>query len=108
MLGATFAMGAYNLTDTWFVSRLGTNSLAAMSFSFPVIMLLRFTMRGLGIGAMTSVAHAMGKKKHQMAAALTTHAIFLGLILACIISAAGLLTGVGGGFVVITAHDLQK
>lgn len=36
MLAATFSMNAYNLTDTWFVSRLGTTSLAAMSFTFPV------------------------------------------------------------------------
>jgi len=39
MLAGTFAMNAYNLTDTWFVSRLGTLSLAAMGFTFPVVML---------------------------------------------------------------------
>ncbi|MFA7284008.1 MAG: MATE family efflux transporter, partial [Candidatus Omnitrophota bacterium] len=47
MLAGTFAMNAYNLTDTWFVSRLGTDALAAMSFTFPVVMLLGFVMRGL-------------------------------------------------------------
>ena len=40
MLAGTVAMNAYNLTDTWFVSRLGTLPLAAMGFSFPVVMLL--------------------------------------------------------------------
>lgn len=92
MLGATFAMNAYNLTDTWFVSRLGIDSLAAMSFTFPVVMLLRFIMRGLGVGTMTTVAHALGNKNFEKAAALTTHAIFLNLILVSALSFTGLIT----------------
>lgn len=92
MLAATFAMNAYNLTDTWFVSRLGTDALAAMSFTFPVVMFLRFLIHGIGSGAMTTMAHALGEKKQQRAAELTTHALFLILILSCIISGAGLFT----------------
>lgn len=92
MLAGTFAMNAYNLTDTWFVSRLGTNALAAMSFTFPVIMLLVFIMRGLGTGAMTVVAHALGRGKQQTAARITTHAVFLSSILALCLTVAGLLT----------------
>jgi len=76
MLAGTFAMNAYNLVDTWFVSRLGTNALAAMSFTFPVVMLLGFIMRGLGTGAMTVVAHALGRGKQKTAARITTHAAF--------------------------------
>ena len=37
MLGGTFALNAFNLTDTWFVAQLGTLPLAAMGFSFPVV-----------------------------------------------------------------------
>ncbi len=92
MLAATFAMNAYNLTDTWFVSRLGTDALAAMSFTFPVVMLLRFIIRGVGSGAMTTIAHTLGEKNQRMAASLTTHSLFLMLILSCIISGIGLLT----------------
>jgi len=90
MLGATFAMNAYNLTDTWFVSRLGTDSLAAMSFTFPVVMFLRFIMRGLGVGTMTSVAKEIGGHKKDNAAQLTTHSIFLNIILSGIILIIGL------------------
>ncbi len=92
MLAGTFAMNAYNLTDTWFVSRLGTTALAAMSFTFPVVMLLGFITRGVGTGAMTVVAHALGRKDHEAAATLTTHTLFLALILASVISIVGLLT----------------
>lgn len=92
MLAGTFAINAYNLTDTWFVSRLGTDSLAAMSFTFPVVMLLGFVMRGLGTGAMTVVAHALGKGKHKTAARITTHAVFLSSTVAMGLMVAGLLT----------------
>jgi len=92
MLVGTFAMNAYNLTDTWFVSRLGTDALAAMSFTFPVIMLLMFIMRGLGTGAMTVVAHALGRGKQKTAARITTHAAFLSSGVALCLTVAGLLT----------------
>lgn len=92
MLAGTFAMNAYHLTDTWFVSRLGTDALAAMSFTFPVVMLLRFITRGLSAGAMTLVAHALGRKDHKTAATLATHAMFLSLICVGVISLAGLMT----------------
>ena len=53
MLAGTFAMNAYNLTDTWFVSRLGTPALAAMGFAFPVLMLLISVGGGIGMGITT-------------------------------------------------------
>lgn len=92
MLAGTFAMNAYNLVDTWFVSRLGTNALAAMSFTFPVVMLIGFVMRGLGTGAMTVVAHTLGRGKHQTAARITTHAVFLSSTVALCLMAVGLMT----------------
>jgi len=68
MLAGTFAINAYNLADTWFVSRLGTDALAAISFTFPVVMMIGFIMRGLSTGAMTVVAHALGSGKQRTAA----------------------------------------
>lgn len=92
MLAGTFAMNAYNLTDTWFVSRLGTNALAAMTFTFPVVMFLGFVMRGLGTGAMTVVAHSLGRGNQRTAARVTTHAAFLSSFIALVLMLAGLAT----------------
>ncbi|MFA5069328.1 MAG: MATE family efflux transporter [Candidatus Omnitrophota bacterium] len=92
MLAGTFAMNAYHLVDTWFVSRLGTNALAAMSFTFPVVMLLAFIMRGLGTGAMAVVAHALGRGKQKTAARITTHAAFLSSSVALALTITGLFT----------------
>ncbi len=90
MLAGTFAINAYNLTDAWFVSRLGTNPLAAMSFAMPVTMLLGFVMMALGSGTMTVVAHALGGGRHAKAARITTHAVLLMLIFSSVLALAGL------------------
>ncbi len=92
MVAGTFAMNAYNLTNAYFVSRLGTEALAAISFAYPVVMLVMFVSRGLGSGAMTLVAHAIGAKDHARAATLTTHALLFGVVYAAAISLIGLLT----------------
>ena len=39
-IGGVFSITIFNLTDTYFVSKLGTNALAAMGFTFPVVMLV--------------------------------------------------------------------
>ncbi len=92
MLAGSFSLSAYNLTDTWFVSRLGTTALAAMAFTFPVVLLLRFVMHGLGTGAMAVVARALGGNKHHTATRLTTHGILLIFIISCLITIAGIMT----------------
>lgn len=92
MLAGTFALNTYHLTNAWFVSRLGTESLAAISFAFPVIMFVMFLTRGLGSGAMTLVAHAIGAGDHKKAAMLTTHTLCLSIFYAVIVTLVGLLT----------------
>ncbi len=92
MLAGTFAINMYNLTNTWFVSRLGTAALAAISFAIPVIMFLMFVTRGLSSGAMTLVAHAIGRRDQQQATVLTTHALALAMVYAAMISTVGLLS----------------
>jgi putative MATE family efflux protein len=92
MLAGTFAMTMYQLTNAWFVSRLGTEALAAISFTFPVVMFLMLLIRGLGSGAIPLVAHAIGERDHKKAAMFATHALILGIPFAIVISALGIVT----------------
>jgi len=92
MLAGTFAMNAYNLTDAWFVSRLGTVPLAAMAFTFPVVMLLTFTAGGIGMGVTTLVSHAIGRHDHRDAAKLVTHGITLTVTCTIVMATIGYLT----------------
>ncbi len=49
MAVAFLAMMAFNLADTWFVSKLGTVSLAAMGFTFPIVMIVHSIAMGIGL-----------------------------------------------------------
>ena len=91
MLAGTFAMNAYNLTDTWFVAQLGTLPLAAMGFIFPVVMLLTCVANGIGTGITTLVSHAIGRHDHSDAVKLVTHGILITTVVTIIISIAGYL-----------------
>jgi len=92
MLAGTFAMNAYNFTDTWFVAQLGTLPLAAMGFAFPVLMLLTCVARGLGIGVTTLVSHAIGRNDHAGAARLVTHGMALTVAATAVMSVVGYLS----------------
>ncbi|NJK46162.1 MAG: MATE family efflux transporter, partial [Pleurocapsa sp. SU_196_0] len=56
MLFNILTVVAFNLTDTYFVAQLGTDELAAMSLTFPVIATLASLTMGLGDGAGAVVA----------------------------------------------------
>ncbi|MBR4899549.1 MAG: hypothetical protein IKZ46_01295, partial [Victivallales bacterium] len=63
MLPATLAMQGYNMADTFFVGQLHDEKpLAAMGFTFPVVMLINGVFFGLGTGVMTTLAHALGRQ----------------------------------------------
>lgn len=92
MLAGTFAMNAYNLTDAWFVAQLGTFPLAAIGFTFPVIMLLSCVSMGLGSGITTLTSHALGRKDHEDAAHFATYGMAFACGVAAVIAVAGYLS----------------
>ena len=49
MMFGILGMSIFNLVDTFFVGRLGTVELAALSFTFPVVMIVSSAAHGLGI-----------------------------------------------------------
>jgi putative MATE family efflux protein len=82
MLAGTISMSAYNLADTWYVSLLGTLPLAAMGFTFPVIMLLTFVAGSIGTGVTTLSSHALGKNDRDTAGDIVTHGIMFTVMVA--------------------------
>jgi len=73
-------MVAFNLIDTFFVGRLGILDLAAMSFTFPVVLVISSIARGLGVGTAAVVSRAIGRGDHEQVRRLTTDAISLSFI----------------------------
>lgn len=92
MVPATLAISGYNIVNTYFVAKLGTLPLAAMGFTFPMIMLVGCIFRGFGVGAMTPLAHALGRKNLVKAAKLTSAGLLLITLLSAIIGIAGYIS----------------
>ena len=91
MLGI-ISMVAFNLIDTYFVGKLGKTELAALSFTFPVIMVVFSIIQGIGIGATALIARSIGKNDRKKAARETTDSIALTLVLTGIFVTIGSLT----------------
>lgn len=91
MLGI-ISMVAFNLIDTYFVGKLGEKELAALSFTFLIIMVVFSVIQGLGIGATALIAKSIGKKDLKRAARETTDSIALTLLLTGTFIVIGLLT----------------
>jgi putative MATE family efflux protein len=92
MLFNILTVVAFNLTDTYFVAQLGTNELAAMSLTFPVIATLASLTMGLGDGAAAVVAIAIGEGDLQKVRRLTTNGLVLSLIIGIILTLIALMT----------------
>ncbi|MBN2449557.1 MAG: MATE family efflux transporter [Lentisphaeria bacterium] len=88
MVAGTFAMTAFQLADTWFVARLGTGPLAAMGFTFPVVMVTGCVSMALGTGATAIVSQALGEGDTRRAARVATDCLVLAFL---IVTALGLI-----------------
>ena len=92
LVWGVFAVIAFSLADTYFVAQLGTNELAAMSFTFPVVMLLGSVAMGLGVGASSIIARAIGSGDRYRVRRLTTDSLTLSLLVVGIFVGLGLTT----------------
>jgi len=79
----------FNLVDTFFVGLLGTQPLAAISFTFPITFTVISLTIGLGIGTSAVIAKALGKGNDESAKNSGTAAIYLAAIVVGILSFIG-------------------
>tara|TARA_B100000609_G_scaffold49514_1_gene38398 strand:- start:143 stop:1462 length:1320 start_codon:yes stop_codon:yes gene_type:complete len=80
MIAGMFSLMAFNLTDTWFVSMLGTDELAAMGFTFPVVMIIGSIAMGLGQGASSVISRTVGSGDISQVRRLAIGAILLSVL----------------------------
>ncbi len=83
---------SFNMVDTFFVSVLGEDALAAISFTFPVMMMAISLSVGLGAGTSSVVARAAGRGDEEGIKSLTTDAMTLTFLLGLAFSVVGYLT----------------
>ncbi|NVP02217.1 MATE family efflux transporter, partial [Photobacterium damselae subsp. damselae] len=92
MIFGMIAILLFNLVDTFFVSLLGTQALAAVSFTFPITFALNSITMGVSVGISTSLGRLLGRGDSQSAARFTTHGLLLALVLMSIAAMIGFFT----------------
>lgn len=92
MVAGMLGMTAFNLIDTYFIGQLGTRELAAMSFTFPVVMIIGSIAQGLGMGTSAVISRAIGEGNQQRVRRLTTDGLLLSLLVVAMLALVGLFT----------------
>jgi len=92
VLFGIFTMMAQAFADMWFIGRVGDRELAALSFAFPILMIVTSVAIGLGAGTSSVVARAIGAHNHRRARRLATDSLILSFGITATISAIGFLT----------------
>lgn len=90
-IGIVAVMSA-GVVDTFYVSRLGTVPLAAISFCVPVLFILQSISIGLGAGASSVVSRAAGEGDHDRVSRLVTDALVLAILVVAVISVLGVIS----------------
>jgi len=92
MIFGIVAILMFNLVDTFFISLLGTEALAAISFTFPVTFGVNCITMGIGMGLSTNIGRLLGQGDTQHAARFSSHGLLLAVLLVLAASSAGLAT----------------
>lgn len=79
----------FAVVDIAFVSRLGTNAIAAVGLTEALVTVLYAVAIGLGMGVTAMVSRRMGEKDREAAAVVTGQAIWIGAAMAVVIGYTG-------------------
>jgi len=92
MVFGILAILIFNVVDTFFVARLGTEELAAISFTFPVVILIGGIALGIGTAATSVISRAIGEGDFKKVKRFTTDSLILSLLIVAVFLFEGLLS----------------
>lgn len=87
-----FGMIIFNLVDTYYVGQLGTVELAALSFTFPIVLIISSIAHGLGVGMTVAVSRAAGQQNREKQIDLITWGMGLSFLVVAFFVIVGQLT----------------
>lgn len=91
MIFGMITLMMFNIVDTFFISLLGTEPLAAVSFTFPVTFTVISLAIGLGIGTSAVIAKALGSNKIEEARFDASMALLVAVVMVLCLSLFGYL-----------------
>lgn len=80
---------AYNLTDTFWVGRLGSTSVAAVSLAFPIVFIIISLGAGMAIAGSILVAKRKGAKDEEAVAHISSQTFFSVFFISIILAIVG-------------------
>ena len=89
IMAGMFLQTAFNLVDTWFVSRLGQDAIAAVSMNIPVFFIVLAMGSAVAVGTSSLVAQAVGAGDRSKAGRIASQAVTLAIVV-------GVLSGILG------------
>ena len=92
MVIGIFAMMLFGAVDTFFISMMGTEPLAAISFTFPVTFTIMNLSIGMGIATSVMLAQVIGRRQLETAQRVCTDCLWFTLVLVVIVATLGLAT----------------
>lgn len=99
MMFGMVSLMLFNLADAWFVGQLGTDPLAALSFTFPISFSITSLAIGLGVGTSATLARLIGSGQKEQVARLATDNYLMAILVTA-------LTGLLGQFLLPTVARL--
>ena len=88
MVWGIFAIISVQIADTYFIGLLGTKKLAAISFTFPITMILTHLLFGLNISMASVVSRLIGGGEMDTVRRVVLHGLLLAFISAGVIASA--------------------
>jgi putative MATE family efflux protein len=81
----------FAIVDTFFVAKLGAESVAVVGLTESILVLIYAVAIGLSIGATATVARRTGEKDYDGAAKSAAHIIYLGVIVSVVMGSIGVI-----------------
>ncbi len=85
VLVGMFVQTLYNIVDTAFVGRLGAESIAALTFAFPLFFIIMAVNGGISAGMSSRIARYLGSKQKRAAENTALHGLFLSFGIAIVV-----------------------
>lgn len=89
MMFGMISLMLFNLADAWFVGQLGTDPLAALSFTFPISFSITSLAIGLGVGTSATLARLIGSGQTARVARVATDNYLMAVLITALVGLLG-------------------
>jgi len=92
MIFGMLGMVIFNLVDTYFIGKLGVDELAAIGFTFPVVMFVNSIALGFGVGTSSLIARNIINQDKKTVQQLASQSLLLGILFVLVVIIIGRIT----------------